>query len=104
MGRFMSDFRSLTLYVIHHGEWTATFGRIGGWAVWIACWVWAIIAGGGGLLLLIQKGPWPPTNGWFALFSGLFAWPPSAFFLRRLAGIAATPRIQVAAAIFFLIA
>jgi hypothetical protein len=42
---------------------------------WIAAWAWTIVAGGGGLWLLWTKGPWPLTNGWFALLSGLSACP-----------------------------
>jgi len=47
---------------------------------WIAAWAWTIVAGGGGLLLLWRKGPWPLTNGWvrpafggFGLFGN--GWP-----------------------------
>ena len=43
---------------------------------WAAAWVWTIAAGGGGgLCLLLTKGPWPLTNGWFALFSVNWACP-----------------------------
>ena len=38
-------------------------------------WAWTIVAGGGGLGLIITRGPWPLTNGWFALFSGISACP-----------------------------
>jgi len=38
---------------------------------WVAAWVWAIVAGGGGLLLLLTRGPLPLTNGWFAFFRAL---------------------------------
>jgi len=40
-------------------------------SVGIAAWASTIVAGGGGLLLLGTKGPWPLTNGWFALLSGV---------------------------------
>ena len=33
----------------------------------IVAWIWTALAGGGGLVLLLTKGPWPLTNGWFAL-------------------------------------
>ena len=54
---------------------------------WIAAWVWTIIAGVGGLGLIITSGPWPPTNGWFALFSGLSACPLTAWLLKKYAGL-----------------
>ena len=41
----------------------------------------------GGLGLIITLGPWPPTNGWFALFSGLAACPMTAWILRRYRAI-----------------
>jgi len=44
-------------------------------------WTWTAIAGGGGLLMLIREGPWPLTNGWFALASGLCACPATACFI-----------------------
>jgi hypothetical protein len=53
----------------------------------IAAWGWTIAAGIGGVGLIITLGPWPPTNGWFALFSGLAACPLTAWLLRRHAGI-----------------
>lgn len=52
-----------------------------------AAWAWAIVAGGGGLGLLITLGPLPLTNGWFALFSGLSACPLTARLLKKYAGI-----------------
>jgi hypothetical protein len=57
------------------------------WLGFIASWCWTIVAGMGGLGLLITLGPWPPTNGWFALFSGLSACPLTTLLLRRYAGI-----------------
>ena len=41
----------------------------------IAGWCWCLVAAGGGFGLLLLRGPWPPTNGWFALLSGLSACP-----------------------------
>src|SRR5438093_11844758 len=63
-----------------------------GWKVgrtlgWLAAWAWIIIAGGGGLGLLITRGPLPLTNGWFALFSGISACPLTAWLLKKYAGI-----------------
>jgi hypothetical protein len=54
---------------------------------WIAAWGWTIVAGIGGLGLIITLGPWPPTNGWFALFSGLSACPFTAWLLKKCASI-----------------
>ena len=42
---------------------------------------------GGGLGLIITLGPWPPTNGWFALFSGISACPLTAWLLKKYAAI-----------------
>ena len=53
----------------------------------LAAWAWTIVAGGGGLGLLITLGPLPLTNGWFALFSGLSACPLTAWLLKKYAGI-----------------
>src|ERR1051326_770926 len=46
------------------------------WSHWLglpAGWGWALLAGGGGLGLMLTRGPLPLTNGWFAMFSGLAA-------------------------------
>jgi len=53
----------------------------------IAAWAWTVLAGIGGLGLIITLGPWPPTNGWFALFSGLSSCPLKARLLEKCAGI-----------------
>src|SRR5689334_5908117 len=53
----------------------------------IAAWGWTILAGIGGLGLIVTLGPWPPTNGWFALFSGLSACPVTAWLLKKYANI-----------------
>jgi hypothetical protein len=53
----------------------------------IAAWGWTILAGIGGLGLIITLGPWPPTNGWFALFSGLSACPLTAWLFKKCASI-----------------
>ncbi len=65
--------------------WGQKLGRTFGW---LAAWAWTIIAGGGGLGLLIKLGPLPLTNGWFALFSGISACPLTASLLKRYTGIA----------------
>lgn len=48
----------------------------------VAGWAWCLFAGGGGFGLLVLRGLWPPTNGWFALMSGLIACPLVGRFLR----------------------
>jgi hypothetical protein len=57
------------------------------WLGLIAAWGWTIVAGGGGFGLIITQGPWPLTNGWFALFSGLSACPVTAWLLQKYTGI-----------------
>jgi hypothetical protein len=54
---------------------------------WLVAWGWALLTIIGGTGLIITLGPWPPTNGWFALFSGLAACPMTAWGLRRYCGI-----------------
>ena len=49
--------------------------KILGWIAFAAGWVWCLFAGGGGFGILLIRGPWSPTNGWFALMSGLVACP-----------------------------
>jgi hypothetical protein len=68
----------------------------------IAAWAWTALAAGGGLLLLIEKGPHRLTNGWFALCSGLAACPLTASLLAR-AGVVLSGRARfIAAAGFWL--
>src|SRR5215471_12512677 len=79
-------------------RWIGGFGAIFGW-------IWAIVAGGGGLWLLWTKGPWPLTNGWFALGSGVSACPLTAWMIRKTTGAAVSGRVQfVFALLFFFIA
>src|SRR5262245_50894098 len=78
-----------------------TWGKTIGW---IAAWVWTVIAGGGGLILLLEKGPLPLTNGWFALLSGISACPWTPSLLSKYAGITISARVQFAAALVFFIA
>ena len=54
-----SAFRPIILFVVA-GPYLA-------WLAVIAGWAWFLIAGGGGFGILLLRGPWPPTNGWFAL-------------------------------------
>ena len=71
---------------------------------WLVAWAWTIIAGGGGLVLLIQKGPWPPTNGWFALCSGVSACPLTAWLLKKYARFEPSGALRLAAAALFVVA
>jgi hypothetical protein len=78
-----------------------TWGKTIGW---VAAWVWTIMAGGGGLMLLLERGPLPLTNGWFALLSGISACPGTQSLLRKYAGITISARAQFATALAFFIA
>jgi hypothetical protein len=71
---------------------------------WIAAWAWTIVAGGGGLWLLWTRGPWPLTNGWFALFSGVSACPAISWFSKKYAGVTVSGYVRLAAAAFFFVA
>jgi hypothetical protein len=46
---------------------------------------------------LCTRGPWPPTNGWFALLSGIAACPLLAWSLKKYAGISVSGWLQFAA-------
>jgi hypothetical protein len=70
----------------------------------IAAWGWTILAGIGGLGLIITSGPWPPTNGWFALFSGLSACPLTAWLLKKCASIDVPSWARFVAAVLFFVA
>jgi hypothetical protein len=73
------------------------YGQIAGWA-------WMIIAGGGGLWLLVTRGPWPPTNGWFALASGIAACPLVGWSLKKYARIDTSIWLQLAVALVLFLA
>ena len=64
----------------------------------IVAWAWTLLAGGGGILLLIQRGPWPLTNGWFALASGIAACPLTAWCAKRYLGLHFSGRARLATA------
>ncbi len=81
-----------------------TWPRVARAAALIAAWAWAIVAGGGGLGLLFIKGPWPLTNGWFALLSGLAACPLTAWAAQRYAHLRLSGWVQLGAALFFFLA
>jgi hypothetical protein len=71
---------------------------------WLVGWGWALIAGGGGFLLLLHEGPWPLTNGWFAMFSGIAACPLTATLLKRYARVIVPDYVQLAVALFIFVA
>jgi hypothetical protein len=64
----------------------------------------AWLAGGGGFLLLVHQGPWPITNGWFAMFSGIAACPLTARLLKRYARLVVPDYVQFAVALLTFIA
>ena len=64
----------------------------------IAAWAWTVLAAGGGAMLLMEKGPWPLTNGWFALLSGIAACPLTAWLAERAFGKRPSGRERFAAA------
>ncbi len=73
------------------GEWAARLGTV-------AAWVWTVMAAGGGAMLLVERGPWPLTNGWFALLSGTAACPFTAWCAQRAFGIRLSGRVRFAIA------
>jgi hypothetical protein len=78
--------------------------KLGATLGWIMAWAWAIVAGGGGLLLLLEKGPLPLTNGWFALLSGIAACPLTAWVFKRLTGVTVSGWLRFSAAAVVFIA
>ena len=69
----------------------------------IVAWAWTVLAGGGGVILLIEKGPWPLTNGWFALCSGAAACPLTVQLANRVLGMTISGRARfVTAALIWL--
>lgn len=71
---------------------------------WIAAWTWTFLSVGGGLWLLFTEGPWPPTNGWFAVLSGLSICPLLPSVLKKFFGISLSGWIQFGAAVSIFIA
>jgi hypothetical protein len=78
--------------------------RIGILFAQAVAWIWGLVLSIGGLALLIHEGPWPITNGWFALFSGLAACPFSAWLLKRYANIKVPLSVQLVVALLISIA
>ena len=71
---------------------------------WLVAWGWALLAGAGGFLLLVHQGPWPITNGWFAMLSGIAACPLAATLLKRYARVVVPAYVQFAAALLIFVA
>ena len=69
-----------------------------------AAWLWFLVAGLGGLVLLITKGPLPVTNGWFAMFSGFSASPLTAWLLKKYAKVSVPGWVRFATALFWFLA
>ena len=70
----------------------------------LAAWVWALLAGVGGLALLIHEGPLPVTNGWFAMLSGIAACPLTATLLKKNASLSVAGWVQFAVALLIFVA
>ena len=70
----------------------------------ILAWAWALVAGAGGLALLILEGPLPITNGWFAMFSGIAACPLTTSLLKKYARVAVPGYVQFAVALLVFVA
>jgi hypothetical protein len=83
---------------------SADWAKRGRALAWVAGWAWALVAGGGGVGLLLIKGPWPLTNGWFALSSGLAACPLTGWAAKKYLGVAVSRWAQFGLAMFFFIA
>jgi hypothetical protein len=77
---------------------------IGVMIAWVVGWAWALLAGLGGLALIIHRGPLPITNGWFAMFSGLAACPLTAVALRKYAHVSVPAYVQLAVALMIMVA
>src|SRR5206468_4441500 len=71
---------------------------------WVVGWAWALVAGVGGLVLLIHEGPLPITNGWFAMFSGIAACPLTASLLKKYAHVTVPGYFQFLAALLIMAA
>jgi hypothetical protein len=67
-------------------------------------WAWTLLAGGGGLVLLVMRGPLPLTNGWFALLSGIAACPLTGSLLSKYTRVRVSGRAQFAAAALLFLA
>ena len=72
--------------------------------IYILAWGWALLAGVGGLVLLIHEGPLPITNGWFAMFSGIAACPLTATLLRKYGRVNVPGYVQFLVALLIMVA
>ena len=72
--------------------------------IYILAWGWALLAGVGGLVLLIHEGPLPITNGWFAMFSGIAACPLTATLLRKYRRVNVPGYVQFLVALLIMVA
>jgi hypothetical protein len=79
--------------------WPSATKRILPFIAVFAGWAWFLFAGGGGLGILLIRGPWPPTNGWFALLSGLAACPVTGRLSRNCAHLRVSGWQQFTAAL-----
>ena len=70
----------------------------------IVGWAWTLLAGVGGLVLLIHQGPLPITNGWFAFLSGAASCPLTGWLLKRYGKFAVSMYVQLAIALLIIIA
>jgi hypothetical protein len=53
----------------------------------IVAWGWFLVAGLGGLGLILTMGPLPLTHGWYAMLSGFALCPATAWLLKRTTAI-----------------
>jgi len=72
------------------------------WLAVIAGWAWCLFAGGGGVGILLLRGPWPPTNGWFAMLSGLAACPLIGQLLQKSSRLKISGSQQFGAAVLLI--
>jgi hypothetical protein len=80
-------------------RWTVA-GALG----FVVAWAWTLLAAGGGVWLILTKGAWPLTNGWFALFSGVALCPLVASAVKVNFGRALSWQVRVGAAALIFVA
>ena len=67
-------------------------------------WAWTVIAGFGGLVLLVHQGPLPITNGWFAFLSGVASCPLAGSLVKRHTNFGVSIYAQLVLALLIFIA